>query len=240
VSVAGEAPGKVNALLAYEGIRRKIMEGEYQPEQRLIEQRIAVELGLSRTPVREAIRRLEAEGLVRSEPNRGAMVRSVTVDEIHDIYGLRAQLESYGAGLAAQRAQDADIENIDAGIERFGSAIAVMRTDDLASVREVHDANEQIHAAIVASTRHRRLGTLLARTVDVPLIFQSFRRFDHDQAARSDLFHRMIRDAIARRDADRAANLMTEHILQGRDVLLESLETRDDGSADLFRTSGPA
>ncbi|MFD7073448.1 GntR family transcriptional regulator [Nocardioides sp. NPDC057577] len=240
MSVAGEAPGKVNALLAYEGIRRKIMEGEYQPAQRLIEQRIAVELGLSRTPVREAMRRLEAEGLVRSEPNRGAMVRSVTVDEIHDIYGLRAQLESYGAGLAAQRAQDSDLEKIDAGIERFGSAIAVMHTDELASVREVHDANEQIHAAVVASARHRRLGTLLARTVDVPLIFQSFRRFDHDQAARSDLFHRMIRDAIARRDADRAANLMTEHILQGRDVLLESLETRDDGSVDLFRTSGSA
>lgn len=234
-----EPATKVNALVAYEAIRRKIMEGDYPPSMRLVEQRIGIDLGLSRTPVREALRRLEAEGLVRSEPNRGAVVRSITVEDIHDIYGLRAQLEAYGAGLAAQRAQAEDLERIDAGIEQFGDAIHGLDGDSLETVRKVHEANEEIHAAIVASARHRRLGNLLARTVDVPLVFQAFRQFDLAQAERSHEFHQLIRTAIAYRDSPRAANLMTEHILQGRDVLLAQLTSQRPSELNLFQTHAP-
>ena len=84
-------------------MRAAIVENRYPPGQRLVEQRIAEELGLSRTPVREALRMLEAEGLVVSERNRGAMVRPLSSTEVDDLYGLRIRLESYAVEVATER-----------------------------------------------------------------------------------------------------------------------------------------
>src|SRR5262245_1038429 len=81
-----------SAEQAYRQIRDAIVQGRYRPGQRLIEQRISEEFGLSRTPVREGLRRLEAEGLVITERNRGAVVRPVTPGDIDDLYELRATL----------------------------------------------------------------------------------------------------------------------------------------------------
>jgi DNA-binding GntR family transcriptional regulator len=219
------------AAPAYEQIRQAIVEGQYAPGQRLIEQRIAEELNLSRTPVREALHRLVAEGLVLSEPNRGAMVRPLTVADIADIYGLRARLEAYAAELAAQRASEDDIARIDEGIAAFGAALSRPSRDrsrDLDIVRETHEANRRIHAAILAAAQHDRLSQALARTVDVPLVFQAFREFDRAETERSHLFHGVIRDAIVAGDGVRAGNLMSEHVLQGRDSLIARMRDRED------------
>jgi DNA-binding GntR family transcriptional regulator len=210
----------------YEQIRQAIVEGHYSPGQRLIEQRIAEELSLSRTPVREALHRLEAEGLVQSEPNRGAVVRALSVDDIADIYGLRARLEGYAAELAAQRATPEEIAAIDDGIAAFAHALA-MPAQDLDVVRETHDANRRIHDAILVAAKHDRLSQALGRTIDVPLVFQAFREFDRTETERSHLFHAVIRDAIVARDGVRAGNLMSEHVLQGRDSLIAHVRARD-------------
>ena len=100
MTTASDAVGTTHA---YEQVRAAIVENRYAPGQRLIEQRLAAELGLSRTPVREALRILEAEGLVVSERNRGATVRPLSPTEVVDLYGLRIRLESYAAELAAER-----------------------------------------------------------------------------------------------------------------------------------------
>lgn len=226
--------GSVNAGVAYEVIRRKIVTGEYGPSMRLIEQRLGEELGLSRTPIREALRRLEAEGLVQSQPNRSAQVRPIRIADIHDTYELRARLESYGAELAAQRALPADLDAISAGIEAFSVAMAQVEPADVDSVQAVHEANATIHGAIVAAAHHRQLGSLLARTVDVPLVFQSFRKFDPDELARSHLFHQLIFAAIEAKEPDRARRLMLEHIFQGRDVLLAHVEASAGSEEQLF------
>lgn len=210
----------------YEQIRQAIVEGHYSPGQRLIEQRIAEELSLSRTPVREALHRLEAEGLVQSEPNRGAVVRALSVDDIADIYGLRARLEGYAAELAAQRATEEEIAAIDDGIAAFAHALA-MPAQDLDVVRETHDANRRIHDAILVAAKHDRLSQALGRTIDVPLVFQAFREFDRTETERSHLFHTVIRDAIVAGDGVRAGNLMSEHVLQGRDSLIAHVRARD-------------
>lgn len=212
---------------AYEQIRQAIVEGQYAPGQRLIEQRIAEELQLSRTPVREALHRLEAEGLVQSEPNRGAVVRALSLDDIADIYGLRARLEGYAAELAAQRATPEEIAAIDAGNDAFAAALA-RPAHDLDVVRETHDANRRIHEAILAAAKHDRLSQALRRTIDVPLVFQAFREFDRAETERSHLFHTVIRDAIATGDAVRAGNLMSEHVLQGRDSLIAHIHAAED------------
>ena len=213
-------PGAVTT--AYAQIRQAIVEGRYEPGQRLVEQRIAEEFALSRTPVREALRRLEAEGLVQSEPNRGAVVRDLTTDDLADLYGLRAQLEAYAAELAAARIEAHQVAELDAAIADFDAALAA-GTADLDTTRVLAEANRRIHATILAAARHDRLGQLLERTVDVPLSFQAFRQFDRAETERSHLFHQLIRDAIVAGDASRASALMREHVLQGRDVLVAHL-----------------
>jgi DNA-binding GntR family transcriptional regulator len=213
---------------AYEQIRQAIVEGAYPPGQRLIEQRIAEELQLSRTPVREALHRLVAEGLVHSEPNRGAVVRALSVEDIADIYGLRARLEGYAAELAAERAGEDDITAIDEGNAAFAAALA-RPAHDLEVVRATHEANRRIHDAILEAAKHDRLRQTLSRTIDVPLVFQAFREFDRAETERSHLFHTVIRDAIVAGDGVRAGNLMSEHVLQGRDSLIAHVQARADG-----------
>jgi DNA-binding GntR family transcriptional regulator len=219
---------RANPLTAYDQIRTAIVEGRYPPGQRLVEQRIAEEFELSRTPVRESLRRLEAEGLVTSEPNRGSRVRPISRADIADIFGLRARLESYAADLAAQRATPQEIAELDEGIAEYGEALASSVDGDLDVVRQVHNANRRIHDAIIVAAKHERLSRTLSQIVDVPLAFQAFRQFNRAETERSHVFHRSIRDAIVAGDGVRASNLMSEHVQQGRDSLLAHLAAEDE------------
>jgi DNA-binding GntR family transcriptional regulator len=208
---------------AYAAVRTAIVENRYPPGHRLIEQRIAEELGLSRTPVREALRRLEAEGLVVSERNRGAMVRPLSQTEIVDLYGLRIRLESYAVELATERITEQELAELASAADAFGEVRRAVGIDDVESVRRLNEANRRFHDGIVTATRHHRLATMLARTVDIPLVFQAFRAFGPAEVERSDTFHHLIVEAMCRRDPQRGAALMAEHIAQGRDAVLDAL-----------------
>jgi DNA-binding GntR family transcriptional regulator len=94
-------------------------------------------------------------------------------------------------------------------------------------VRRVHEANRVFHDGILDAARHRRLTGILARTVDIPLVFQAFRSFGPAELERSDTFHHLIADAVCRRDPQRAAALMAEHIAQGRDAVLDAIATTE-------------
>ena len=218
--------------LAYERIRAAIVESEYEPGQRLIEQKIAEEYALSRTPVREAIRRLEAEGLVVAERNRGAVVRSISAAEVRDLYELRARLESYAAELAASRITDEQLERLRAAVATFHSLAAAPPPDgiDLERVRRISEANREVHDVIVEAAHHERLATMLARTVDIPLVFRAFRTFNADELGRSDLFHGLILEAVESGDPARASRLMVEHISQGLAAISGGLDA-DDGAS---------
>jgi len=114
-----------NGMDAYHQIRRWIVEGRLRPGERLVEQRLAEELELSRTPIREALRMLQSEGLVRFEPNRGARVRSLTVADIDDLYELRGRLEAMAAELAAVRATPDQLDRLMAAEADFAAAAQV-------------------------------------------------------------------------------------------------------------------
>ncbi len=215
-----DAVGTTNA---YEQVRAAIVENRYTPGQRLIEQRIAAELGLSRTPVREALRILEAEGLVVSVRNRGAIVRPLSPTEVGDLYGLRIRLESYAAELAAERITDDELAALVVAADEFGAVRHDVDVTTIEGVRRLNEANRQVHDCILAAARHDRLATMLARTVDIPLVFQAFRSFGPSEIERSDTFHHLIVDAIGRRDGARAGALMAEHIAQGRDAVLDAI-----------------
>jgi DNA-binding GntR family transcriptional regulator len=216
-------PGMSGPVLAYTSVRAWIVEGRLRPGERLIEQRIAAELNLSRTPVREAVRMLAADGLVVTERNRGAVVRALGRQDVLDSYELRARLESYACELATGRATAGDLAAIDEGIRDFGRALRRRDLDPVERTRLIGEANRRVHAAIIAASRHTRLAHLLSSAVDAPLVFAALRRFTHSQLERSNLFHRLIRDMIAKNEPQRAAQLMHEHIMQGRDQVLADM-----------------
>jgi len=208
----------------YEQIYRRIIEGVYRPGERLIEQRIAEELAVSRTPVREALVRLEGAGLVVNARHKGAMVRALSREDIVDLYELRGVLESLAAKRAATRTDDDELTRMDEAIESFDAAVTESWPMSIDQLRALNTANRQFHETVLNAARHPLLGQLLSVTVDAPLVFQAFRRFDRSESERSNLFHRLMRNAIGTGDGERAARLMTEHIDQGRDVLLEGFD----------------
>lgn len=224
------ATDTVGAAHAYTQVRSAIVENRYPPGQRLVEQRIAAELGLSRTPVREALRTLQAEGLVVIERNRGAMVRPLSSTEVVDLYGLRIRLETYAVEVATERATEAELGELVAAADAFGDASGSVDSDSVDGVRALHDANRRFHDELLAAAHHHRLTAMLARTVDIPLVFQAFRTFGPAEIARSDVFHHLIVEAMCRRDANRAGALMAEHIAQGRDAVLDALATSERGA----------
>ncbi|OBH22932.1 GntR family transcriptional regulator [Mycobacterium sp. E1319] len=209
------------AQLAYRLIRLGIAEGDFEPGSRLVEQRIGEMFSLSRTPVREALRALAADGLVTIERNRGAIVATMSETDIRDQYELRARLEALAAERAASRMGAEGVAALDAAIADLDEGIELMSSGSLdVGLRRITAANSAFHQAVVAGAQHRRLSALLEHAVDIPLVYQVFRHQTRAERERSNLFHRMVRDAIAANDPQRAAALMAEHILQGRDSLL--------------------
>jgi DNA-binding GntR family transcriptional regulator len=213
----------VGAAGAYAQVRAAIVENRYPPGHRLVEQRIARELGLSRTPVREALRMLEAEGLVVSERNRGAIVRPLSPTEVVDLYGLRIRLEAYAVEVATERATEQQLGAVVGAADEFGAVRRSVDVNAVEGVRLLHEANRRFHDGILVAARHHRLASMLSRTVDTPLVFQAFRSFGPIEIERSDTFHHLIVDAMCRRDAARASALMAEHIAQGRDAVLDEM-----------------
>jgi DNA-binding GntR family transcriptional regulator len=209
---------------AYVRIRQAIVEGRYRPGQRLIEQRIGEELEVSRTPVREALRMLEAEGLVTSLRNRGAVVRPLTPKDIIEVYDLRVRLESLAAERAATLGTPEQVANLEEANDEFGDAIPTVISDDLEVLRRLNAANRRFHQGLVDMADSWRLAHLLARTVDAVLVFQGFRSYGLAELERSVLFHRLITRSVESKEAERAGHLMAEHIMLGRDALLDNID----------------
>lgn len=207
----------------YRQLRRLIIEGHYAPGARLVEDRLARELGVSRTPVRQALARVAMEGLVQIAPNRGAVVRTFSRDDLKEAYDLRALMEGFAAFRAAGRISPAQLTALeDAAAALEGS----LGREFPSRAEEIHflvDQNQRFHGAIIAASGNSRLGALLPVIVDVPLQYHSFHWYTREERAVSNFFHRRILQALQGSDADRARALMQEHIYRGRDVLLESL-----------------
>src|SRR5919197_2197770 len=107
----------VNSNVAYEYVRKRIVSGEFGPGRPLMTKDLAADIGISRTPVRDALRQLEADGLVIIRPRLGASVKAMDLKEYRDLCGLRLALESYAAGFAAQNRTDAELREIQFALE---------------------------------------------------------------------------------------------------------------------------
>ena len=216
---AGEpALARRTSAAATELIRAAIVEGRFAPGERLKEEVLASELGISRTPVREALLVLQSEGLVESVPNRGAVVRAYAPEDIEEMYELRALLEGYAARRAATRISPAGIRRLRASNERFGR----LRAGD-----DLHDlirANMAFHNTILEAAGSERLVGMVRNVVEVPLVYKSFYWYSPEQTLISEHYHQQLTRAFEARDAERAELIMKEHVFEARDFLVARLK----------------
>lgn len=195
---------------AYEAIKKAIAEMDIYSrldELRLDERQLSEHLGVSRTPVREALSVLEQEGFVRSAPRRGIFVVRKSKDEILDMITVWAALESMAARLAAERASDADLEALRHMFDEFE------RAPPAEHVSEYSQANIRFHQTIIRLSECRLIEEMTenlfihVRAIRVVSIRQE------NRAAKSMAEHRAIIDALEARDADRAERLVRDHAL---------------------------
>jgi DNA-binding GntR family transcriptional regulator len=211
---------ELRADAPYHQIRRWIVEGRFRPSERLVEQRLAEELGVSRTPVREALRLLQSEGLVELSANRGAAVRSLTLHDLHDHYEIRARLEGMIGEFAAQRATSDQLRRLREANQAFTEAVELVLGGEETAREDVFRLNDLFHLTLLESAHSERLVQCLVRTVDHSLVFQAFRHYDFAALRRSAESHSQIITAVETHDAALAERLMYAHIMGGRDTLI--------------------
>ena len=219
---------RTKTALALEALREGILQGEIKPGERLMVARLAEELGMSATPIREAIRILGAEGLINHRPHYGVSVADLSLEDAREIYMLRGYLEELATRLAVPRLTDQDIEKLKALENDMQQACASGDRDGLTK------ANADWHLCIyrASGTKHL-LGFILRLWALFPwdTIWVIPGRREQSLAE-----HAEIMRAILARDAETAGRLMHDHVLSGQSSVMQHLlqhgqNTRDDVSA---------
>jgi DNA-binding GntR family transcriptional regulator len=220
-STAGAPPesGNGNATeSAIRHIREAIILGKLRPGERLKETELANMLGLSRTPVREALRVLDAEGLIETSPKRGASVREYGLSDLRELYQLRAAVEGYCTQVAAERAQPEDLQALAESCARFAELKAGRDFNDL--VQE----NLRFHSLIQRAAHSDRLASFVRQVIDVPLVYRSYVWYSDSQKFVAQFQHEQILHALEARDPQRAELTMRVHVLEQLDFLIKHRE----------------
>lgn len=202
---------------AYRIIHDNILTGSFPPGAHLKEELLAALGQVSRTPIREALRRLCAEGLVDFLPNRGAYVTTWDQRDIEEIFYLRMQLEGYGAQLAARRITAQQLTTLRSLQDRMDAAAGRRSMRDRINV--IATGNNRFHKLIVEASGNRRLLALIASIIEMPLVLGTFRRYSDEDLLRSMSHHREMIAAFEVRDGEWARSVMQCHVLAARHVL---------------------
>jgi DNA-binding GntR family transcriptional regulator len=211
------------SIAATELIREAIIEGRLEPGRRLKEEELARELGISRTPIREALLVLQSEDLVVATPNRGATVKVHEAHDLHDLYELRALLEGHASRRAAERITPAALAALRMSCERFDG----LSTDD--DLRALVRENLFFHNTILEVAASVRLASMVRKVIELPLVYNSYRWYSPEQKRISAHYHRQIVTALSARDADRAELIMKEHLFEARDLLVAEVRALQEG-----------
>lgn len=207
-------------------IREGILEGRLRPGERLKEDQLAKELAVSRTPVREAIAMLQAEGLLEAQQHRGAQVRSYTPGELEEIYDLRSILEGYAARRAARRITDQELTRLRTCVEKMER----LQPKDL---EHLVQQNDIFHNTILHAADSQRLVAMVSQTRALPLTYQSYAWYTNDQLSLSHEYHRRVLSALERHDAEQAEYDMRHHLFNARDALTRAYSSTPESNASL-------
>lgn len=204
--------------LVLEAIREAIKNGALQPRERLMEIQLADELGVSRTPVREALRKLELEGFIVMVPRKGAYVSDLSMKDVADVFEIRAALEGLAGALAAERITEEELETMERLLVEKGEAINLNDIDKLVAV------DTRFHEAMYQASRNERLTVIISNLREQ---IQRFRLTSLSVPGRKQdslKEHRGLLEAIQARDIQLARQLAQEHIENAENVLIDSLK----------------
>ncbi|WP_158252480.1 GntR family transcriptional regulator [Cryobacterium sp. Y57] len=193
----------------YEALLSDISEGALEPGSWLREEALATRLGTSRTPVREALRALAAEGLVEVVRNKGARVRNWTGEELSETYGLRALLEGYAARRAAEKHGAGMFDQLQEAESALESALEVRAPGYL---DEVAEHNAKFHRIVLEMAESSLLGGFISTLSSVAVVKRAFRGYTEADLARTVVQHRDILLAVRVGSGDLAETAMRSHI----------------------------
>ena len=203
---------------AYTVIRGMILSGELPPGAQLSEEALALRCEVSRTPVRDALRRLESDLLIRRSESQRSFVADWSDDDIEDAFELRAMLEAQAARRAATRIAPAQLEALRHHNRLIGAAIA----GDKADIPAFLEHNRAFHEIILAAAGSSRLASLLTRLIEQPVVWRTAQNYDRENLRRSHHEHEELVAAFDRRDAGWAASIMAGHIRRAYHAYLDA------------------
>jgi len=214
----------------YNHLRKKLLAGELPPGARLDYKKISNEMGVSTTPVREAMGKLASEGLVELVPRAGAIVRKLGAQEAVQLYGVREAIETYAAAKAAEKISAARLQQLDDHLGKmrvlitrtFAAGIGLMTGENLS---EFLQADLSFHMTIIEAAGNPRL-TKLAGDSHIHSRIFGVERFGHNRELleEADQIHRAIFDALRKRDAEVASNLVAQHIQRSLELTLTHID----------------
>lgn len=208
--------------VVFDNIRNAILDGTLSPGKRLMEIQLAEQLGVSRTPVREAIRKLELEGLVIMVPRKGAYVASISKKELLDILELRIGLEAMAARLAADRISDDEIKILEDISMKLEESIEKNNLEDMMKY------DEQFHSFIFETSGNVRLQSIMASMWEP--VYNKFRlkyMSDYSSAVNIVEEHKNIVKALKKGDKDLAEKLAKVHIETSEQFMIDNLMQED-------------
>ena len=189
-------------------LRDAILSGRFQPGQRLLERELVEQMGVSRTPIREALRKLELEGLITTIPYKGPMVTHPTLEDARALYEVRAALEGKAVALFAQRADEAAVDRLRASLEKAHRAL------DVGSSQALLAANNAFHDEIASGCGNALLQSMLANLRDRIVLLRVESLSSPGRPPQSLAEHGAIVRRVAQQDAQGAKRLVERHIMR--------------------------
>lgn len=215
---------------ARESVRAAILDGSIRPGERITIEQLAMDLGTSRTPVREALKALEQDGLVRLLPHRGAVVESVAIEEVYHRYTIRAMLEGYAAELACKAGATHIEDKLEANCEELEALVRRAKSNDPEPIQRMAELNQEFHSIIRDGSGSTTLARLL-ESLRNPVAYTNSHWGDPERRRVSLEFHREIVDAFRRRRPRAARRAMERHLHEARNTLTASPEGEPNESA---------
>lgn len=198
---------------AYETLRQRLVGGHYKPGTQLKEEPLAREFGISRTPVRAALKRLVEDGLATADAGQGIHVAQWSEWDIEETFQLRMLLEPYAASLAATRGGDELVAKLKASNAQMASAIAdVGQADGGGPIARIQEANRTFHHTLLDHSGSPRLRAMLDTMIDMPIIVRSFYLYTSAELEQSLHHHQDLTLAAEARDGELARQVMQLHL----------------------------
>jgi DNA-binding GntR family transcriptional regulator len=202
----------------YEYLKSAVLSGHFNPGKRLTEEHLAKEMGVSRTPVREALHKLESEGLIKPRKKRGFVASADSKDEIEELFDIRASLEGYGLRLISEIISEETFKRLDGFIENAEDALKRKKINEIFKWNtRFHDA---LHDLVAHKPRFHRLITNIRKYV---LRYRKDTLHYLDGAKRTIDGHRKIMMALRLKDPDLCERMMREHIQEAKEDAIQSL-----------------